>query len=145
MKRLLALALAALVCMAIAAVPGEAGSTPTKIKFSTWKVVTNEGTAKADPGDTYKHCPSNPVMRLVVIGKMSHPGKKGVKYAVTWKHNGNFVVGQDYKTGKHGKVRAALAGGGAPLENGKWQVYALRQGQPAGKSTLKIASGGPGC
>ena len=145
MKRAVALTAAVCIAAAAAAVPVAADSTPTKIKFSTWKVVTDDGTAKADPGDTYKHCPSNPVMRLIVIGKMSHPGKKGVKYSVTWMRNGKFVVGQDYKTGKHGKVRAVLAGGGAPLEDGKWEVFALRQGQPAGKSTLKFKSGGPAC
>ena len=143
MKRLLALV--AVVCMAAVATAVQADTAHTKIKFSTWKVVTDEGKSKADPGDTYRHCPSNPVERLVVIGKMSHPGKKGVKYAVSWKHNGEFVTGQDYKTGKHGRVRVELAGGGAPLADGKWEAFALRQGQPIGYSKLKIKSGGPAC
>ena len=143
MKR--ALALAAVACIALAAAPVQADDTPTKIKFSEWRVVTDEGKSSADPGDTYHHCPSDPVRRLVVIGKMSHPGKKGVHYAVSWKRNGEFVTGQDYETGKHGKVRAELAGGGAALKDGKWEVFALRQGQPAGKSKLKIVSGGPAC
>lgn len=133
------------VAAAVAGAPALGATEPTKITFSSWVVTTEKGTATVQPGTTYKHCPSNPVMKLVVKGKMSHPGKKGVHYAITWMRNGNFVTGQDYHTGKHGKVRAVLAGGGAPIQNGKWEVFAFRQGQPVGKTSLRIKGSQSAC
>jgi hypothetical protein len=143
MKR--GLALGAVLCLAATASPVDAATAPTTVKISSWKVVTGKGTSTAQPGTTYKHCPSNPVMRLVVIGKMSHPGKKGVHYSVVWKRNDTVVASQDYKTGKHGKVRARLLGGGAPLEDGTWRVLIIRQGQPVGESKLKVKSSNSAC
>jgi hypothetical protein len=84
-------------------------------------------------------------MRLVVKGKMSHPSKKGVKFNVTWKSNGVVGSHSDYKTKKKGKVRVVLAGGGAPLEDGKWEVFAIRQGAPLGKSTITVTGDQAAC
>jgi hypothetical protein len=143
MKR--ALASAALLSSVLALSAAQADTTPTKIKITSWKVVSNEGSTTLEPGKTYRHCPSNTVMKIVAIGKMSHPGKKGVKYSGAWFRNEEHVVTRDYKTGKHGKVYAALVGGGEPVQDGKWQVRFIRQGAPVGQSSLKVVSGGPAC
>jgi hypothetical protein len=143
MKR--ALASAALLSSVLALSAAQADTTPTKIEITSWKVVASEGTTTLEPGKTYRHCPSNIVTKIVAIGKMSHPGKKGVKYNGSWFRNGDYLVGRDYRTGKHGKVYAALVGGGEPVQDGKWKVRFIRQGAPVGQSSLKVVSGGPAC
>jgi hypothetical protein len=144
MKRLLALATVLAIALAASAALGS--TKPTKIKFTTWRVTTGDDkTATVAPRDTFKHCPSNPVMRFVVKGRMSHPSKKGVKFNVTWMSNGVVESHGDYKTKKKGRVKVTLAGGGAALADGKWQVFAIRQGQPLGKSTITVAGDQSAC
>jgi hypothetical protein len=140
-----ALASAVLLSAVVALSAAQADTTPTAIKITSWKVVGSEGSTTVEPGTTYRHCPSNIVTKIVAIGRMSHPGKKGVKYSGAWFRKEEHVVTRDYRTGKHGKVYAALVGGGAPVQDGKWQVKLIRQGAPVGQSSLKLASGGPAC
>jgi hypothetical protein len=140
-----ALASAVLLSAVVAFSAAQADTTPTSIAVTSWKVVSSEGSTTLEPGKTYRHCPSNFVTKIVAIGKMSHPGKKGVKYSGAWFRKEEHVVTRNYKTGKHGKVYAALVGGGEAVQDGKWQVRLIRQGAPVGQSSLKIATGGPAC
>jgi hypothetical protein len=116
MKR--SLALVAVLALAVAA-PAAGKKKTTKVKITSWTVTTGDGKSHSlKNGKTFTHCDTNIVTRLGASGKMTNPSKKGVKFSVSWLHDGKLAQSQDGKTKKGGKVKLSLAGGGAPLAEG---------------------------
>jgi hypothetical protein len=129
------------------AAPADGKKKSTKLKIKTWSVTSSDSTKakKVKNGKTFIHCESTSVLKLVAKGKMSNPSKKGVEFSVSWLRDGTLVQHQDGKTRKKGKVKLTLAGGGAPLEDGKWQVVAIKGGAPIGGGTIKVKSSSSAC
>lgn len=144
MRRLLVVL--AVLSLAVAA-PADGKKKSTKVKIKTWSVTVSDSpkATTVKNGKTFTHCDKASVMKLVAKGKMTNPSKKGVKFSVSWLHDGELAASQDGKTKKKGKVKLTLAGGGAPLEDGKWQVVAIKGGAPIGGGTLTVKSDASKC
>jgi hypothetical protein len=83
---------------------------PVKVTLKSWQVIVNSQGAPINVANhgTFKYCPDDSVTHIYAIGK-AKPAKKGLKYSITWKLDGQKIVTlHGYKTKKNGFVLAPL-------------------------------------